>query len=60
MIQTSANLGMQTMDQGLRDAYLRGLISYEMAMERAMNPPELEKMIRSSTMPGQGSGQGGR
>jgi twitching motility protein PilT len=51
MIQTSANLGMQTMDQGLRDAYLRGLITYELAMERAMNPPELEKMIRSATVP---------
>lgn len=51
MIQTSANLGMQTMDQCLRDLYLRGSISYEMAMERAMNPAELEKMIRSATMP---------
>lgn len=50
MIQTSANLGMQTMDQSLRDLYLRGLITYELAMERAMNPPELEKMIRSATM----------
>ncbi len=50
MIQTSANLGMQTMDQSLRDLYLRGLITYEIAMERAMNPPELEKMIRTATM----------
>jgi len=56
MIQTSANLGMQTMDQGLRDAYIRGLITFEMAMERAMNPPELEKMIRTMTMPGPGQG----
>ncbi len=51
MIQTSANLGMQTMDQGLRDAYVRGLITFELAMERAMNPAELEKMIRTATMP---------
>lgn len=50
MIQTSANLGMQTMDQSLRDLYVRGLITYELAMERAMNPPELEKMIRTATM----------
>jgi len=56
MIQTSANLGMQTMDQGLRDAYIRGYITFELAMERAMNPPELEKMIRTATMPTPGSG----
>ncbi|NUQ70902.1 MAG: type IV pilus twitching motility protein PilT [Chthonomonadales bacterium] len=57
MIQTSANLGMQTMDQSLRDLYLRGAITYELAMERAMNPPELEKMIRSATLtPTGGSG----
>lgn len=49
MIQTSANVGMQTMDQCLRDLYLRGTISFEEAMTRAMNVPELEKMIRTST-----------
>ncbi|HEV2472354.1 MAG TPA: type IV pilus twitching motility protein PilT [Chthonomonadales bacterium] len=57
MIQTSANLGMQTMDQCLRDLYVRGLITFEESMSRAMNPPELEKMIRTATMPQQGSGQ---
>ncbi len=51
MIQTSANLGMQTMDQCLRDLYLRGSISMDEAMTRAMNPSELEKMIRTSTAP---------
>jgi twitching motility protein PilT len=55
MIQTSANLGMQTMDQALRDLYLRGTITFELAMERAMNPTELEKMIRTMTLPGQGA-----
>jgi twitching motility protein PilT len=45
MIQTSANMGMQTMDQALRDLYLRGLITYDEAMSRAMNPEELKKMI---------------
>ncbi len=62
MIQTSANIGMQTMDQSLRDLYVRGVISYEEAMTRAMNPPELEKMIRTATTPppGQGGGYGGR
>ena len=57
MIQTSANMGMQTMDQSLRDLYLRGMISYDEAMTRAMNPTELEKMIRTATMPAPGQGQ---
>ncbi|HLI49227.1 MAG TPA: type IV pilus twitching motility protein PilT [Chthonomonas sp.] len=61
MIQTSGSLGMQTMDQALRDLYLRGIITLEEAMSRAMNPTELEKMIRTVTMPqgGQPGGQGG-
>jgi len=45
VIQTSAHLGMQTMDQALRDLYLRGLITYETAVSRAMNVEELKKMI---------------
>ncbi len=51
MIQTSANVGMQTMDQGLRDLFVRGVISLDEAMTRAMNPQELEKMIQTSTVP---------
>jgi twitching motility protein PilT len=54
MIQTSANLGMQTMDQSLRDLYVRGTISLEECQARAMNWSELEKMIRTTTMPGPG------
>lgn len=45
MIQTSGQLGMQTMDQALRDLYLRGSVTYEEAMSRAINPDELRKMI---------------
>lgn len=61
MIQTSANLGMQTMDQCLRDLYVRGLISFEEAMTRAMNGAELEKMIRTATGPQPGQpGYAGR
>ncbi len=45
IIQTSAHLGMQTMDQCLRDLYQRGLITYEEAMGRAMNQEELKKML---------------
>jgi len=60
MIQTSANLGMQTMDQCLRDLYIRGYITFELAMERAMNPVELEKMVRTATLTGPGASPGGR
>jgi twitching motility protein PilT len=45
IIQTSAHLGMQTMDQCLRDLYQRGLITYEEAMARAMNQDELKKRL---------------
>ena len=45
IIQTSAHLGMQTMDQCLKDYYQRGLITYEEAMARAMNVDELKKMM---------------
>ncbi|MHB0912425.1 MAG: type IV pilus twitching motility protein PilT [Armatimonadota bacterium] len=48
VIQTSANVGMQTMDQCLRDFYLKGLIGYEEAISRAMNPEELKTMLQSS------------
>ncbi|HIE50589.1 MAG TPA: PilT/PilU family type 4a pilus ATPase, partial [Armatimonadetes bacterium] len=52
VIQTSSNVGMQTMDQALRDLYHRGLISYEEAMSRAMNPEELKKMMFTRGEPG--------
>ncbi|MEA3402529.1 MAG: type IV pilus twitching motility protein PilT [Armatimonadota bacterium] len=45
VIQTSGELGMQTMDQALRDLYKQSLITYEDAMRRAQNPTELEKLI---------------
>jgi len=45
IVQTSAHLGMQTMDQALKDLYQRGLITYEEAMARAMNVDELKKML---------------
>lgn len=54
MIQTSANIGMQTMDQCLRDLFVKGIITMDEAMTRAMNPQELEKMVRTATMPVQG------
>lgn len=51
IIQTSSNVGMMTMDQHLRELYVRGLISFDDAMTRAMNPEELRKMITMPTGP---------
>jgi twitching motility protein PilT len=50
MIQTSGNIGMQTMDMCLRDMYLQGKISREMALTRAMNKSDLENMIMQAEM----------
>lgn len=47
MIQTSGNMGMTTMDQCLRDLYLKGWVSLEDAMSRCQNPEELRKMINT-------------
>jgi twitching motility protein PilT len=44
-IQTSASIGMQTMDQCLRDLYQQGKITFDEAIARAMNPEELRTMI---------------
>ncbi len=51
IIQTSTNIGMQTMDQALRDLYQRGMISYDDAMERSVNPEELKKMLNTGNAP---------
>lgn len=53
-IQTSAGVGMITTDQALRDAYLRGTITYESALSRAQNVEELKKMLAmdSTAAPG--------
>jgi len=45
IIQTQNGIGMQTMDQALRDLVLQNSITYEDAMSRAHNPAELETMI---------------
>jgi twitching motility protein PilT len=52
IIQTSAHLGMKTMDQCLRDLYNKGTITYQNALDRAMNVEELKKMMLSDgTLP---------
>jgi len=57
MIQTSAAVGMQSMDQNLRDLYLKGFITYEDAMSRAINPEELRKMVQTPQTVTAGAGQ---
>jgi twitching motility protein PilT len=47
MIQTSAQHGMMSMDQCLRDLYMKGFIKLEDAMSRALNVEELKKMINT-------------
>jgi twitching motility protein PilT len=47
MIQTSGNQGMFTMDQCLRDLYLKGLITLEDAYARCQNRDELTKMLNT-------------
>ena len=48
IIQTSANVGMQTMDQHLRELYQRGVITYDDALARAMNQEEFKNMVASA------------
>lgn len=48
IIQTSVGIGMQTMDMHLRDLYVKGAITYDDAINRAMNPEELKSMIMSA------------
>jgi twitching motility protein PilT len=60
-IQTSASVGMQTMDTSLRDLYQRGTITLDEAIARAMQPDELRNMIQTpSAPPGARGGTPGR
>ena len=45
IIQTSAAHGMMSMDQCLRDLYMKGVITLEEALLRCQNQDELKKMI---------------
>jgi len=60
MIQTGHSHGMMSMDQCLRDQYMKGLITLEEAMTRCQNVEELKKMINLGGPGGQGeTGPGG-
>ncbi len=54
MIQTSGNQGMTTMDQALRDLFLKGWITLEDAMSRCTSQEELRKMIATMSVPAPG------
>ena len=56
MIQTSAQHGMIAMDQSLRDLYMKGYVTLDECMSRAINIEELKKMINT---PQTGSPAGG-
>jgi twitching motility protein PilT len=52
MIQTSAQMGMFTMDQCLRDLYMKGWVKLEDVMARCSNVEELKKMLATAQGPG--------
>ncbi len=45
IIQTAAKNGMQTMDTALRDLYRRGLVSYDEAAARAIDPETFSRLV---------------
>lgn len=53
VIQTSMQHSMISTDQALRDAYQKGIISYDMAMSRAFNVEELKKMMSTEALAGE-------
>jgi twitching motility protein PilT len=48
IMQTQTQIGMQTMDQALRELYSKGDITLEDAMARSHNASELEAMIMNA------------
>lgn len=55
MIQTSAQMGMFTMDQCLRDLYMKGWVKLEDIMARCGNVEELKKMLATAQGPAAGT-----
>lgn len=54
VIQTSGAIGMMTMDQCLRDLYLKGWVTLDEALSRAIQVEELKKMISTPQQAGTG------
>ncbi len=57
-IQTGGQHGMQTMDSALADLHRRGLISTETAINRAIHPDEMRRLIGAGPARGQGHARG--
>ncbi|MBO4548591.1 MAG: type IV pilus twitching motility protein PilT [Abditibacteriota bacterium] len=49
-IQTSGGIGMQTMDQHLKELYQSGMITYDDAVGKAMSPEEFKAMVSSGAV----------
>jgi twitching motility protein PilT len=45
LIQTGSKFGMQSLDQSLKDLYMKGLVNLEDALAKSSNPQELEQII---------------
>jgi twitching motility protein PilT len=45
IMQTSSNVGMQTMDQSLAELYKKGKITRETALSRAVDPENLKRLM---------------
>jgi twitching motility protein PilT len=48
IIETSRRLGMQTMDNGIQQMYMKGYIDRDEAIIRATNPGKMEKILPAS------------
>jgi twitching motility protein PilT len=60
VMMTHSKLGMQTMDQNLRDRYLDRLITLEVAMAHAGNVGNLQRLISAAAAEGTRPGAGSR
>jgi len=56
VMMTHSKLGMQTMDQCLRDRYIERLITLEVAMAHAGNVGNLQRLISAAAAEGRGPG----
>lgn len=52
IIQTGGKYGMQTMNQGLFNAYRQGLVSFDEIVHRSTDPEELQKLVAKLGSPG--------
>jgi twitching motility protein PilT len=51
VIQTGADLGMQTLDNHLLELYRNGIVSYEMALSKSSNPAEFSARAGAGRKP---------